>query len=55
MKCKFERKHQPKRTYNPQKIPGKSWKVKWHNLKNIGIYSQQRLPTHENTTGDRHP
>ena len=24
-------------------------------MKNIGIYSQQRLPTHENTTGDRHP
>jgi site-specific DNA-methyltransferase (adenine-specific) len=53
MKSKFKRKHQPKRTYNPQKTPGKPYNVKGH--KTQDVYGQDGIPTTENTTGDRHP
>ena len=53
MKCKFERKHQPKRTYNPQKTPGKPYNVKGHKTQNV--YGQEEIPAKENITGDRHP
>ena len=43
-----------KATYNPQKTPGKPWKVKEHEIiKNV--YGQTKIPTNENTTGERHP
>jgi len=49
-------KKQVNKTYNPQKTPGKPWKVKEYNLRNIGVYGgNETLPAHENTTGDRHP
>ena len=51
---KYERKEITK-IYNPQKTPGKPWKVKEHNLRDIGVYGSKRLPAHENITGDRHP
>ena len=51
---KYERKEITK-IYKPQKTPGKPWKVKGHNLRDIGVYGSKRLPTQENKTGDRHP
>jgi hypothetical protein len=51
---KHERKEITK-TYNPQKTPGKPYKTKEHNLRDIGVYGSKRLPTQENKTGDRHP
>jgi hypothetical protein len=53
MKCNFERKKQPKWTYNPQKKTGKPYNVKWH--KTHDVFGQAEVPTHENTTEDRHP
>ena len=41
--------------YNPQKTPGKPYKVKGHALKNPLIYGNKTVPTNENETGDRHP
>ena len=42
-----------KKTYNPQKTPGKPYKVKAHKTKDI--YGQEEIPENENKTGDRHP
>ena len=44
-----------KRTYNPQKTPGKPYKVKGHKLKNKDVYGTSYIPTHENISGDRYP
>ena len=41
------------KTYNPQKTPGKPYKVKAQKTKDI--YGQEEIPEHENKTGDRHP
>ena len=43
------------KTYNPQKTPGKPYKVKASKLKNKGVYGQTDVPEKENKTGDRHP
>jgi site-specific DNA-methyltransferase (adenine-specific) len=51
---KYERKEITK-IYNPQKTPGKPYKLKEHNLRDIGVYGSKRLPTQEKKTGDRHP
>ena len=40
---------------NPQKTPGKPWKVKEGNLRSIGVYESEKLPAKSNITGDRHP
>jgi DNA modification methylase len=40
--------------YNPQKTPGKPYKVNAHNTKK-NVYGSKRIPSHENITGDRHP
>ena len=45
MKCNFERKKQPKWTYNPQKKTGKPYNVKWH--KTHDVFGQAEVPTHE--------
>jgi len=42
-------------TYNPQKTPGKPYKVKGHKIRNNGVYGQKEIPTLRNITGDRHP
>lgn len=42
-------------TYNPQKTPGKPYKVKACKLKNMNVYGKLKAPTIENKTGDRHP
>ena len=42
------------RTYNPQKTPGKPWKVKGHKI-NKDVYGQNGIIDLENITGDRHP
>ena len=42
------------RTYNPQKSPGKPWKVKGHKI-NKDVYGQNGIIDLENITGDRHP
>ena len=44
-----------KYTYNPQKTPGKPWKMKGKKLKNKDVYGQAEIPDKENKTGDRHP
>jgi site-specific DNA-methyltransferase (adenine-specific) len=41
-------------TYNPQKTPGKPWKIKGHKIK-TDVYGQTGIVDLENTTGDRHP
>jgi site-specific DNA-methyltransferase (adenine-specific) len=41
--------------YNPQKTPGKPYKVKAHPLTNIDVYGETAIPEHENISGDRHP
>ena len=41
--------------YNPQKTPGKPYKVKASKLKNMSIYGKKDMPEKENKTGDRHP
>lgn len=41
-------------TYNPQKTPGKPYKVKGQEIIK-DVYGQTRIPTHENKTGDRYP
>ena len=44
-----------KYTYNPQKTPGKPYKVEGHVIKN-GVYGRkEKREPHENITGDRHP
>jgi DNA modification methylase len=43
-----------KHIYNPQKTPGKPWKVKEHNTKK-DVYGQSDRQTLENISGDRHP
>ena len=43
-----------KKTYNPQKTPGKPWKVKKH-LQKKDVYGQTEIIDNENITGDRHP
>ena len=40
--------------YNPQKTPGKPWKVKGHKIR-TDIYGQTGIIDLENKTGDRHP
>lgn len=52
---KFESDKKTKMTYNPQKTPGKPYKIKQHTLRNIGVYGSKSLPATENITGDRHP
>lgn len=47
MRCKY--------TYNPQKTPGKPWKVKGHKQKNKDVYGQAEIPESGNKTGARHP
>ena len=54
-------------TYNPQKTPGKPYKVNAHKYKpkniygeqkgnhKIDVYKQEGVPEHENKTGSRHP
>ena len=42
-------------TYNPQKTPGKPYKVGGHKYKYKDVYGQEGRPAHENITGDRHP
>jgi len=42
------------RTYNPQKTPGKPWKIKGHQIKS-DVYGQKQIIDLENPTGDRHP
>jgi site-specific DNA-methyltransferase (adenine-specific) len=49
----FEKKET--KIYNPQKTPGKPYKVKEHNSIDIDVYGGKKVPAHENTTGDRHP
>jgi len=46
MICKFEKKHQPKRTYNPQKTPGKPWKVKGNKFKKFKIFMVKKKYQH---------
>lgn len=41
--------------YNPQKTPGKPYKVKGQNLGNISLYGAKRIPAHSNESGERHP
>ena len=41
-------------TYNPQKTPGKPWKVKKHQIK-TDVYGRAGIIDLENITGDRHP
>ena len=41
-------------TYNPQKTPGKPWKIKGHKIK-TDVYGQTGIIDLENITGDRHP
>ena len=43
-----------KYTYNPQKTPGKPYKVKAHKIKK-DVYGQEGVIELENKTGDRHP
>ena len=43
------------RTYNPQKTPGKPYKVSSYKLPNKDVYGMDAIPSHENKTGDRHP
>ena len=43
-----------KYTYNPQKTPGKPFKVKAHKIKK-DVYGQEQIPEHENKTGDKTP
>ena len=54
MEMKMEKAKMLSRTYNPQKTPGKPYKVKAHKTKK-DVYGQEEGPSHENKTGDRHP
>ena len=41
-------------TYNPQKTPGKPYKIKAY-ISRKDVYGQEQIPEHENKSGDRHP
>ncbi len=47
--------HALHKTYNPQKTPGKPWKVKAHYLSSNDVYGLTKVIDNENITGDRHP
>ena len=55
MKEKLERIQKDGKTYNPQKTPGKPYKVKAHPLKKTSVYGEDTINAHANETGDRHP
>ena len=46
MREKLERIQKDGKTYNPQKTPGKPYKVKAHGLKKTSVYGEETIKTH---------